>query len=74
LIFLSFTCWTFWFIRKNKDSFDDKTFKAKFGALYTNVETYKKPQGIYYSFVFLARRTVIAFVIFVLQFNVVLQI
>ena len=65
---------TFYYTCKHQEEIPDAAFRQKTGAYWTNVETFKNPRASYYSFVFLLRRTLLAFVIFGLSFNCVLQI
>lgn len=54
-------------IESNKDVIDTVEYKSKFGAYFTNVETYIKPRAVHYSTIFLARRLIIAFTIVCLK-------
>ena len=51
------------FIIKNKDQIDTKPFQIKYGAMFTNVETYKKPSAAFFSFIYLVHRLLMALVI-----------
>ena len=63
IIFFAFMVFTFVFMRRNKDKVDSEAFKTSYGAYLTNVETYKKPKAVYYPFIFMIRRFIIAIII-----------
>jgi len=60
---LGFLVFTVVFMRKHKDDIGKKEFKASYGTLYQNVETYKKPAGLNFAAYFCARRLIYAFAI-----------
>ena len=62
------------FIIKNEALMEDRDFHLKYGALFTNVEKYNKPKAMYYPFVFLAHRLLMAVIIACMGFNLVLQV
>ena len=50
-------------IESKKEEIDTADYKSKYGAYFTNVETYIKPRAVHYSTIFLARRLTIALTI-----------
>ena len=60
------------FVLKNETLIEDKEFHLKYGALFTNVERFKKPKAIYYPFVFLMHRLLMAVIITCMGFSLVL--
>jgi len=58
--FICFLVYTFLHIEYHKEMVDKAEYKVKFGAFFTNVETYGKPAAYHYSTFFLLRRLVIA--------------
>lgn len=72
VLFCCFMIFTFFFMRKNKENVDSVKFNSKYGAFMTNIETYKKPGAVYYSFIFMLRRLLIAFVVQCFKFNCIL--
>lgn len=60
IAFLCFLVFTFLHIEHHKEAVDRDEYKVKFGAYFTNVETYGKPAAYHYSTFFLLRRLVIA--------------
>jgi len=60
---LAFVIFTTRFMRKHVDDLEKKDFKASYGTLYQNVETYKKPEGLFFTPLFCVRRLIFAFTI-----------
>jgi hypothetical protein len=61
-------------IERNHDQVNDKTYLDMYGALYTNVETYKKPRAaVHYTTIFLLRRLVMALCLVYLGSSNVMQ-
>lgn len=56
------------------DQMDKRDFHLTFGAFFTNVERYNKPKAMYFPFVFLAHRFVMAVIITCIGFNLILQV
>jgi energy-converting hydrogenase Eha subunit A len=54
-------------IESKKEVIDTAEYKSKYGAYFTNVETYIKPRAVHYSTIFLARRLTIALTIVCLK-------
>jgi hypothetical protein len=69
-----FVPFTLSFVAKNEALFEDKDFHLKYGAFFTNVEKYNKPNAMYYPCVFLAHRLLMAAIVACLGFNIVLQV
>lgn len=67
--YLGFLLFTLVHIEQNKDKTEDQAYKAKYGAFFTNVETFIKPSARHYSTIFLARRFAIAITIAFFKFN-----
>ena len=70
-IFVLFMLFTLFFMRWKKEGVDTVEFKNKYGAFMTNVETFKKPSAVYYSFLFLLNRLIIALTVKFLDFSCV---
>lgn len=73
-ILVGFVIFTFFFMRKHQNNVENKEFKDKFGAYMTNIETYKRPQAVHFSFVFMLRRLILALNITFLKINLVTQV
>lgn len=74
VILLLFTIFTFLFMIEKREEVDDEPFKQKYGAYFTNIETYLKPAAVHYPAVFLFRRLLMALTITFLKFNLVTQV
>ena len=72
-IFIGFFFTTAVHIEQKKDIVDQAEYKSKYGAFFTNVETYLKPRALHYSTIFLARRLLIAITIVWLKKSCVVQ-
>ena len=72
-VFVVFLVYTFLHIEKHKEIIETKEYKTKYGAFFTNVETYMKPSALHYTTLFLLRRLVIALTIAFLNVSSVLQ-
>lgn len=68
---LGFLGFTALHIEQHKLEIDDATYRSKFGAFFTNVETYLKPKARHYSTIFLSRRLLIALAIAFCGFSTV---
>ena len=62
------------FLTKNKNLVEDKDYQQKFGAFYTNIELINKPKAVYYSFIFLLHRIIMAITITCLVKFLVMQV
>ena len=72
MVFPGFMIFCFFFMRYNQKRVDSSKFKEKYGAFMTNVETFKKHKAVYYTFIFMLRRLLLAITITLLGCNVVL--
>ena len=61
------------FLRQNENHLREPAFKAKYDSIYQNVDYYKE-KALVYSFLFLGRRLLFAFVIVNCGFSIVLQV
>ncbi len=66
-LFVAFFFVTATHIEHKKDFVDQAEYKSKYGAYFTNVETYLKPKAVHYSTIFLARRLMMAITIVLLK-------
>ncbi len=62
------------FVFKFSDKMEDRNFLLKYGAFFTNIEKYNKPQAMFYPFLFLVHRFLMAIIIACMGFNLVLQV
>ena len=62
------------FCARYADQMEKKNFHLTFGALFTNVEKYNKPKAMYFPFVFLVHRFLLAVIISCVGFNLILQV
>ena len=74
IFFFGFMIYSFLFMRQKKARVDSLKFKSQYGAFMTNLETYKNPGAVYYSFIFMLRRLFIAITINCFGQSIVLQI
>ena len=71
---VSFVLFSLNFIFKFTDQMEDRDFHLKYGAFFTNIEKYNKPNAMFYPFMFLAHRLLMAIIIACMGFNLVLQV